>query len=95
MNSEGATPEEVALMQLWATLIEDYERKRWPRRRLRTTPAGMLAFLMAENGLKQSDLADIASQSNISAMLRGKRVIGKAIAEKLAKRFHVAPALFL
>ena len=82
-------------MKLLATLIEDYERKRWSRKRQKFAPREILAFLMQENGLKQADLADIAPQSNISAILAGKRPIGNAMAIKLAKRFHVSPELFL
>lgn len=94
-KENSATPEELELLNLLATLVEDYERKRWSRKQNKFSPREMLAFLMEENGLKQSDLADIASQSNISAILSGKRQIGPVTAVKLGKRFHVSPELFL
>jgi len=39
---------------------------------------------MTEQGLKQSDLAGIASQETISDILCGRRGISKALATKLA-----------
>ena len=90
-----ATAEELEYLNLLTVLLEDYERKRLSRQRERFSPAEMLACLMEENGLKQTDLRDVASQSNISAMLRGKRPIGKTVAQKLAQRFQVGPELLL
>jgi HTH-type transcriptional regulator/antitoxin HigA len=60
-----------------------------------STPASMLAFLMEQNGLSQSDLVDCASQARISEILSGKRPPSKEIAKKLAQRFHVPADLFL
>lgn len=94
-KEDRATPEELELLNLLATLVEDYERKRWSRIRKKFSPSEMLAFLMEENGVKQSDLAGVASQSNISAILAGKRQVGPVTAVKLGKRFHVSPELFL
>ncbi|WP_205736309.1 helix-turn-helix domain-containing protein [Acidiferrobacter sp. SPIII_3] len=45
--------------------------------------------------LKQDDLADCAPQGRISDILNGRRAISKDIARKLARRFHVSPALFV
>jgi HTH-type transcriptional regulator / antitoxin HigA len=59
-----------------------------------STPAELLAYLMEEHGLSQGDLADVAPQPHISEILRGKRTISKAIAKKLAERFHVSTDLF-
>ena len=66
-------------MNLLAILVENYERKRRPRKREKLSPAEMLAYLMEENGLKQTDLADIALQPNLSAILGGKRAISKPL----------------
>ncbi|MGH9584279.1 MAG: helix-turn-helix domain-containing protein [Bryobacteraceae bacterium] len=94
-KEDQATPEERELMRLLAVLIEDYERKRWPRKREKISSHEMLRFLMDENGLKQTDLADITPQANISAILSGRRPIGRETAIKLGKRFNVKPELFL
>ncbi|HCR12299.1 MAG TPA: transcriptional regulator [Desulfovibrio sp.] len=58
-------------------------------------PRAVLHFLMEQHGLKQSDLADCAPQSHISAILAGKRGISKEAAKKFAKRFNVATDVFL
>lgn len=95
LKGSSASREELELMDLLATLIEDYERKRWPRKREKISGREMLQFLMEENKLKQADLADIASQPNLSAIMAGRRTIGPALATKLGKRFRLKPELFL
>ena len=94
-KEEKATPEELRLLGLYAIVVEEYERTRWRHKRQTFSPREMLAFLIEEQGLKQTDLDGIASQSNISAILAGRRPIGKLMALKLAERFHVSPDLFL
>ena len=58
-------------------------------------PREVLRYLLAEHGIKQTDLADIASQGTISDILSGRRGISKALAKRLAARFHVSAAVFL
>lgn len=59
------------------------------------TGLGMLQSLMEDNGLKQEDLAPIlGTQSIVSEVLRGKRLLSKKYIEKLAKYFHVSPVVF-
>ena len=58
-------------------------------------PKEVLRFLMDQHELNQDDLADCAPQGRISDILNGRRAISKDIARKLARRFHVSPALFL
>lgn len=50
---------------------------------------------MQQHGLRQTDLADLAPQSTISAVLAGKRAISKKLATKLAARFRVSAAIFV
>ena len=50
---------------------------------------------MDEHGLKQADLAEIASQGTISDILSGRRGVSKALAKKMAERFQVSAAVFL
>ena len=54
-----------------------------------------LRFLMDARGLKQEDLAAIVPQSNLSAILAGKRKISATLAGKLGKFFGVSTALFV
>jgi HTH-type transcriptional regulator/antitoxin HigA len=92
---DNNTPEELEFLNLMAVLVEHYEQQRWARKRDKLSGVEMLQFLMDENGLKQTDLCEITSQANISAILAGKRQIGSATAAKLGKRFRVSPYLFL
>jgi HTH-type transcriptional regulator / antitoxin HigA len=56
-----------------------------------------LKYIMEEHGVSQYQLEKegLANQSLLSKILLGKRAISKELAKKLAKRFHVSPAVFL
>lgn len=58
-------------------------------------PKEVLRYLIEMRGLKQGDLAEIVPQSNLSAILAGKRKISATLAGKLAKYFNVSPAVFV
>jgi HTH-type transcriptional regulator/antitoxin HigA len=58
-------------------------------------PKDALRFLMDARGLKQEDLSAIIPQSNLSAILAGKRKISATLAGKLGKFFGVSPAIFV
>ena len=58
-------------------------------------PKDALRFLMDARGLRQEDLAAIVPQSNLSAILAGKRKISASLAGKLGKFLGVSPALFV
>jgi HTH-type transcriptional regulator / antitoxin HigA len=58
-------------------------------------PRDVLRFLMEQQGLNQSDLADCAPQSRISEILNGRREISKDLAKALAKRFGVSVRVFV
>ena len=51
--------------------------------------------MLRQRGLKQSDLAEVVPQSNLSAILAGKRKISAALAGKLAKYLNVSAAVFI
>jgi len=94
-KGENRSPEEDALFDLLANLMEDYERRTLepiPN----ASPTKMLEYLMKENDLKQKDLAEIfGGQSVVSDVLRGKREINKEQAKKLGEKFSVSPAAFI
>lgn len=54
-------------------------------------PEDALRFLMESRGLKQEDLSSVVPQSNLSAILAGKRNISAAMAGKLGIRFGISP----
>jgi len=58
-------------------------------------PREVLRYLLEEHGLKQKDLAEIASPTIISDILAGRRAISKNVAKALGMRFGVAPSAFI
>ena len=77
------------LIDLLADRIRAYEDRvhPWPDT---STPASVLASLMQEHGLTQSDLPEVGAQSVVSAVLAGKRKLNLRQVKALAKRFGVA-----
>ena len=55
----------------------------------------MLRHLLISNGLKQKDLAGIASPTVVSDILAGRRAISKKVAKALAVRFQTDVSAFL
>lgn len=58
-------------------------------------PKEVLRFLLKDHGLRQKDLADIASKSLISDILAGRRPVSRKMAVKLAQRFNVGVSAFI
>jgi HTH-type transcriptional regulator/antitoxin HigA len=84
----------MGLLDVVTAFVHDYEERNVEIPD--ATPAVVLGFLMEQNNLRQSDLAeDFGSQSNVSEVLNGKREINARQARALAKRFGVSPAVFI
>ena len=81
------------LLELVGDVVSKYEREHYAIEP--AAPNDSLRFLIEARGLKQEDLAAIVPQSNLSAILAGKRKISAALAGKLGKFFGVSPALFV
>lgn len=94
-NKEKLSTEEERLFNLLADLLEDYGRKsvgEIPP----FTPRELLASLMKENNLKQTDMTEIfGTQSVVSEVLNGKREITKMQAKALAERFAMKVEAFI
>jgi HTH-type transcriptional regulator / antitoxin HigA len=91
---EDLTPEQLQLMNLLVSLIEQFEEQHYPLRP--ATPLEVLNELVLQRELKQKDLVPLfGSQGIASEVLNGKRSISKAQAKALGDFFHVSPALFL
>lgn len=58
-------------------------------------PKDTLRFLMDARGLKQEALSSLVAQSNLSAILAGKRKISATLAGKLGKFFGINATAFL
>ena len=91
---EGRTPEEDALAEVLALLIEDYEEKHYPMPGV--SPHESLRALMEERGLKHKDVWPvIGNKGAATEVLNGRRSISKAQAKRLAEFFHVPVDLFI
>ena len=82
-----------SLLDLVGELVADYDTGHF------TPPAAepkdVLQYLLDTRGLRQSDLAEVVPQGNLSAILSGKRKISATLAGKLANFFDVSPAIFI
>ena len=75
-------------------LIDNYEQKAYEIRK----PTGVetLIFLMEQHNLKQKDLKDIfKTQSILSEILNGKRMLTLEHIKKLSEKFNTTPAVFV
>lgn len=81
------------LLDLVSELVEDYDSSHYAIEA--SEPREVLRYLIEMRGLKQGDLAEIVPQSNLSAILAGKRKISATLAGKLAKYFNISPAVFV
>jgi HTH-type transcriptional regulator/antitoxin HigA len=87
------TPEEKALRESLAALIEVYDEEHHhiPGQ----PPHEMVRHLMEQRGLKQTDLVPVlGSRAQVSDLVSGKRGISKAQVKALAEYFAVSPELF-
>ena len=66
------------LLDLTSDLVSRYEQEHRPIEA--ADPKDALRFLMESRGLRQEDLASVVPQSNLSAILAGKRKISAAMA---------------
>ena len=83
----------MGLVDIVGDLIEDYEAAHRPLPDV--TGVQALKFLMAQHGLKQSDLREIGSQGVVSEILTGKRDLNIRQIRALSERFGVSAATFV
>jgi HTH-type transcriptional regulator/antitoxin HigA len=81
------------LLELVGDLVSRWEAAHFPI--APASPSESLQFLIKARGLKQEDLSALLPQSNLSAILAGKRKISATLAGKLGQFFGVSPALFV
>ena len=82
-----------SLLELTGELVSRYEQKHHAIEP--ANPKDALRFLMESRGMKQEDLSSIVPQSNLSAILAGKRRISATMAGRLGKFFGISPAVFV
>jgi HTH-type transcriptional regulator / antitoxin HigA len=81
------------LLELVGDMVSKYEQEHHAIEQ--ASPQDALRFLMEARSLKQEDLSSIVPQSNLSAILAGKRKISATLAGKLGKFFGISPAVFV
>ena len=82
-----------SLMETIGNLIETYEKNNVPQ--AFGSPTDTLRYLMAEHGLKQSDLPEIGSQGVVSEIIKEKRNLNIRQIKALSARFGVSPLVFM
>jgi HTH-type transcriptional regulator/antitoxin HigA len=82
-----------SLLELAGDLVSRYEQEHHAI--APASPRDALRFLMEARGLKQEDLRAVVPQSNLSAILAGKRKISATMAGKLGKFFGISAAVFV
>jgi HTH-type transcriptional regulator / antitoxin HigA len=86
-------PSHITLFRVLAERIKMWEDESEPIQE--SSPAELLAYLMEEHQLKQTDLVELVDQSTLSKILHGERAISKRLARALGQRFNVSPSVFL
>jgi HTH-type transcriptional regulator/antitoxin HigA len=82
-----------SLLDLVSDMVAKYEHEHYAIEP--AEPKDALRFLMEARGMKQEDLSAVVPQSNLSAILSGKRKISATLAGKLGTFFGVSAALFI
>ena len=81
------------MLDTLGTLIQVYEEQHEPMPE--ADGAGVLAYLMEEHNLRQSDLPEVGSQGVVSEILNGKRELNVRQIRALSTRFNVSATVFL
>ncbi|SJM89235.1 HTH domain-containing transcription regulator [Crenothrix polyspora] len=81
-----------SLLDIVGMVVSDYEQNHHPVPT--STPQNVLAYLMSEHQLKQSDLPEIGSQGVVSEILHGKRQLNTRQIQALSQRFGVSANVF-
>ena len=89
MKTESLSRAEGQLLELLATLIEQYESIEYPTPK--ASQADLLAHLIDARGASQAEVAREAGvpRSVITNVLKGRRKISQANIVRLARYFHV------
>lgn len=90
---EDATHPLADLLDLLTAAVHEYETNHHAIPA--SSPRDVLRFLMDQHGLNQSDLPEVGSQSVISEILAGRRVLNTRQIAALVKRFHVGADAFI
>jgi HTH-type transcriptional regulator/antitoxin HigA len=95
MKTEKLSRAESQLMELLATLVEEYESDEYPTPKV--SQADLLAHLIDAKGVSQAEVARETGipSSVITNVLKGRRGISQANILRLVRYFHVSPSAFM
>lgn len=83
-----------ARLELWAKLVEDYEKTRYPF--AQPDPVDAILFRMAQQGLRQKDLAEMLGGKNrASEVLARKRPLTLPMIRAVSAALEIPPALLI
>jgi HTH-type transcriptional regulator/antitoxin HigA len=91
---EDLSPEEAALAELLAIVIEDFEQKHYALPAVE--PYKALKALMQDRGLRHKDIWPVVGNKGLTTeILNGRRKIGVALARRLATHLQVPVEMFV
>lgn len=90
-GADESHPLALAVRQL-GEVIAVYEARYHPLPEL--PPNELLRYLMAERGMRQSDLTELGSQGVVSEILSGRRQLNARQIAALARRFELPESVF-
>ncbi|MGL4498841.1 MAG: helix-turn-helix domain-containing protein [Planktothrix sp.] len=93
LNKQKKDPQIAHLIRCIALTIEEYEKQEFPLEK--ASGIEVIQYLMAEHGLKESDLPEIGNQGLVSDVLTGNQALNLTMIKALAKRFGVTEQTFL
>ena len=95
MDKPRKSAAERQMIELLATLIDQYEESEWPTPH--ASPGKILKFLLDERQMSQSELARQLAipQSTIANVIAGRRQLSKANVLALSKFFGVSAMLLM
>ncbi|MEI9987061.1 MAG: hypothetical protein WDN69_30225 [Aliidongia sp.] len=92
MNSEA--DDDLARLRAQAKLVEDYERRRWPRRA--PSVPELLVYLMDQHGMTRADLVPLlGGAGRVSEVLNGKTGLSMTMVRRLRERFGISADLLI
>jgi HTH-type transcriptional regulator/antitoxin HigA len=92
-DREDATHPLADLLDLLTAAVREYETDHYPVPA--SAPNDVLRFLMEQHNLTQSDLPEVGSQSVISEILSGRRLLNARQIAALVERFRVSADAFI
>lgn len=81
------------LLDLVGEIVAEFDSRRHAIPR--GSPREVLRFLMEQREMRQSDLAGVVPQGNLSAILAGRREISATLAGRLSSFFGVSAEVFI